>query len=100
MLEKNIQAVNRDVKVLVGDAQELLSAAASLTGEKAEELHRQGMELLDAAVMKARETHAQALAAGKDMASSTNDYVRENPWRSIATGAGIGLLLGVILGRR
>jgi ElaB/YqjD/DUF883 family membrane-anchored ribosome-binding protein len=40
------------------------------------------------------------LAAGKKMAASTNHYVHENPWRAIATGAGVGLLLGVILGRR
>jgi ElaB/YqjD/DUF883 family membrane-anchored ribosome-binding protein len=100
MLEKNINAVNRDVKILVNDAQELLEAAASLTGEKAEEMHHQGMLLMDAAMQKARDTHAHTLATGKKMATSTNHYVHENPWRAIATGAGVGLLLGVILGRR
>ncbi|MET3109081.1 ElaB/YqjD/DUF883 family membrane-anchored ribosome-binding protein [Oxalobacteraceae bacterium GrIS 2.11] len=100
MLEKNFYAVNRDVKLLVSDAQELLVAAASLTGDKAEEMYQQGMVLMDAAINKAKESHANALSAGKEMAASTNHYVKENPWRSIATGAGIGLLLGVILGRR
>ena len=98
MLEKNVNAVTRDVKVLVTDAQALMQAAATLTGDKAEEMHNQGVELLEAAVQKARETHATALAAGKKMAVSADHYVKENPWRSIATGAGIGLLLGVILG--
>ena len=100
MLEKNINAVNRDVKILVSDAQELLQAAASLTGDKAEEMHRQGVLLLEAAMHKAQETHENALAAGKKMAVSANHYVKENPWRAIATGAGIGLLLGAIIGRR
>ena len=100
MLEKNIEAVNRDVKLLIADAQELILAAASLTGDKAAEMHRQGMILMDAAMAKAQETHAQAMVSGKKMAVSADHYVKENPWRSIATGAGVGLLLGVILGRR
>jgi ElaB/YqjD/DUF883 family membrane-anchored ribosome-binding protein len=35
-----------------------------------------------------------------DAGRSTNDYVHENPWRSIALGTGIGLLLGVIIARK
>ncbi|HEX7987707.1 MAG TPA: DUF883 domain-containing protein, partial [Duganella sp.] len=27
-------------------------------------------------------------------------YVKENPWRSIAAAAGVGLLIGVIIGRK
>ena len=100
MLENNVNAVTRDVKLLVTDAQALLEAAATLTGDKAEEMRKQGIELLEAALLKAQETHAQALAAGKKAALSADHYVKENPWRSIATGAGVGLLLGVILGRR
>jgi ElaB/YqjD/DUF883 family membrane-anchored ribosome-binding protein len=100
MLKKEVNAVARDVKVLMVDAQALLQTAATLTGEKAEEMHRQGMELLEAAVNQARDAHGYALATGKQMAGSADHYVKENPWRSIATSAGIGLLLGVILGRR
>ena len=37
MLENNITTVNNDVKTLVKDAQALFSAAAALTGEKADE---------------------------------------------------------------
>lgn len=100
MLEKNIDAVSRDVKLLISDAQELIQAAASLTGDKAEEMHRQGVMLLDAAVAQLQQTHAVALANSKKMALSADQYVKENPWRSIGTGAGLGLLLGVMLARR
>ena len=100
MLDKNIDAVTRDVRLLIGDAQELLQAAASLSGEKAEEMHHQGLLLMDAALAQARQTHAVALANSKKMALSADRYVTENPWRSVSTGAGIGLLLGVMLARR
>ncbi|HEY1228296.1 MAG TPA: DUF883 domain-containing protein, partial [Ramlibacter sp.] len=41
-----------DMKTLVRDAQSLLTAAASLTGTKAEELRERGMRMLDAALGK------------------------------------------------
>jgi len=34
------------------------------------------------------------------MAKSADVYVKENPWRSIAAAAGVGLLIGVIIGRK
>jgi ElaB/YqjD/DUF883 family membrane-anchored ribosome-binding protein len=38
-----------DVKALVKDAQSLLTAAAALTGNKADELRERGMQMLDRA---------------------------------------------------
>ncbi|HAT33698.1 DUF883 family protein [Janthinobacterium fluminis] len=100
MLENNIATVNNDVKTLVKDAQALFSAAAALTGEKAEEVRSRGMRTLDAALAKAQEAQAGAIVAGKQMAASADVYVKENPWRTIAAAAGVGLLVGVILGRK
>jgi ElaB/YqjD/DUF883 family membrane-anchored ribosome-binding protein len=31
---------------------------------------------------------------------SSDDYVHENPWTAIGIGAGIGFLLGVLIGRK
>ena len=100
MLESNLKVVNNDVKTLVTDAQALFKAAAALTGEKAEEVRNRGMRLLDTALVKAQDAQASAVVAGKEMANSADDYVKENPWRAIATAAGVGLLVGVILGRK
>ncbi len=100
MLESNLEAVNNDVNTLVTDAQELLHAAAALTGEKAEEVRNRAMRLLDAALLKGREAQASALASGKEMAASADEYVKENPWRAIAAMAGMGLLAGLFLSRK
>jgi len=91
---------NTDVKALVKDAQSLLSAAASLTGNKADELRERGMELLDQALGKAGKYQDQAVVKGKELARATDVYVKDNPWRTVAVAAGAGLLLGVILGRK
>jgi ElaB/YqjD/DUF883 family membrane-anchored ribosome-binding protein len=89
-----------DMKALVKDAQSLLSAAASLTGNKADELRERGMELLDQALGKAGKYQDQAMVKGKELAHTADVYVKDNPWRTVAVAAGVGLLLGVILGRK
>jgi ElaB/YqjD/DUF883 family membrane-anchored ribosome-binding protein len=95
-----IDNASTDVKSLVKDAQTLLTAAASLTGEKAEEMRSRGMKRLDSAMGKAGEYKAEALVRGKEYAQATDVYVKDNPWRTVAVAAGVGLLLGAILGRK
>jgi ElaB/YqjD/DUF883 family membrane-anchored ribosome-binding protein len=99
-LNGSAQAAAGDVKSLVKDAQSLLTAAAALTGEKAEEMRGRGMELLDVALGKGKEYQGQAVVKGKELAHTADVYVKDNPWRTIAAAAGVGLLVGVILGRK
>jgi len=100
LLEKNLRAVNRDVKVLVQDSQALFQAAAALTGDKAEELRARAMRMLDSALVAAQEAQSSAVDASKEMADSAAEYVKENPWRALAAAAGVGFLAGVILTRK
>ncbi|ALK99471.1 hypothetical protein AB595_13955 [Massilia sp. WF1] len=89
-----------DMQSLVKDAQSLLTAAASLTGTKADELRARGMRMLDAALGKSGEYKDQAVVKGKELARATDVYVKDNPWRTVAAAAGVGLLVGVLLGRK
>ncbi len=100
MLESNLKVINQDLKTLVKDAQSLFQTAAVLSGEKAEEVRGRGMQLLDAALVKAHEVQASSIIAGKEMATAADGYVKENPWRTMAAAAGTGLLLGVLFGRK
>jgi len=91
---------NTDVKALVKDAQSLLTAAAALTGTKADELRERGMQLLDTALGRAGKYQDQAVVKSKELAHTADVYVKDNPWRTVAVAAGVGLLLGVALGRK
>ena len=91
---------NNDVKALVKDAQSLLTAAAALTGTKADELRERGMAMLDVALGKAGKYQDQAVVKGKELAKTADVYVKDNPWRTVAVAAGVGLLVGVVLGRK
>lgn len=97
MLDSNIRAINKDIKALITDAQALFHAAASLTGDKADDMRKRGMHMLDNALLNAHNAQAHAMDVGKKMASSTDHYIKENPWQMIAVATGLGLLMGVIL---
>jgi ElaB/YqjD/DUF883 family membrane-anchored ribosome-binding protein len=96
----SMYATQSDMKALVRDAQAMLTAAASLTGEKADELRNRGMEMLDRALGKANQLPSQAMVKGKELAHTADVYVKDNPWRTMAVAAGVGVLLGVLLSRK
>jgi ElaB/YqjD/DUF883 family membrane-anchored ribosome-binding protein len=99
-VDGNLNDASTDVKALVKDAQSLLTAAAALTGTKADELRERGMAMLDTALGKANKVQGQAVVKGKELAHTADVYVKDNPWRTVAVAAGVGVLLGVLLGRK
>lgn len=100
MHRSTLKTTRSDIRSLVKDAQELFREAATTTGEKAENLREKGLELLDSAISKAQDVQEAAIEAGKEIASTTDNYVKENPWRAIAISAGVGLLIGLVISRK
>lgn len=89
-----------DFKVVVADAEALLKATAGQGGEKLAEVRAKAEESLQ--VMKARLAQAQEalIVKTKEAAKATDEYVHENPWKAIGAAAGLGLLIGWLMGRR
>lgn len=99
MTMSTYKTVRNDMKTLVKDAQALFREAAASTGDKADELRSKGLTMLEAAVEAAQNAQVVAVEKGKEVAKRTDDYVHENPWRAVAISAGIGLLVGLVIGR-
>jgi ElaB/YqjD/DUF883 family membrane-anchored ribosome-binding protein len=89
-----------DVQLVIADAEELLRMTADQAGEGAAELRGRVQGRLQQA--KAELIHLQevALAKAKDAGHVTDEFVHENPWKAIGAAAGVGLLLGLLMGRR
>jgi ElaB/YqjD/DUF883 family membrane-anchored ribosome-binding protein len=77
------QLIN-DFKMVVADAEALVKATANTGGEKLAEVRAKAQESLNIA------------AAAK----ATDVYVHENPWRSVGFAASIGVVVGLLIGRR
>lgn len=99
-MNSSLDDASTDTKALVRDAQALLTAAASFTGKKAEELRGRGMELLDQALGKGSQYKDQALVKGKELAHTADVYVKDNPWRTVVAAAGVGVLVGMLISRQ
>ena len=100
MMQSNVKTARTDMRSLVKDAQDLFRQATSATGDKAELLRTQGLNLLDSAMGKAQEVQAAAMQTGKEVAETADTYVQENPWKSVAISAGVGVVIGMLLARR
>ena len=89
-----------DLKLVVADAEELLAATASQTGEKIAELRERMQGNLRMARLKLGDAEAALREKTREVARATDNYVHENPWRSIGIAAGAGLVVGLLIGRR
>lgn len=89
-----------DMKFLVSDAEEILRATAGVAGDKVSELRGRIADRLRDAKTRIDNAEELWLKRTRAAARATDDYVSENPWQAIGIAAAIGLLLGVIIGRR
>ena len=94
------QQLVSDIKTVIADAEEVLSATADQASEKMANLRARVQDRLQDA--KVRLVHAEEIliAKTKAAAKATDDYVHESPWTAIGIAAGVGLLVGVLIGRR
>lgn len=89
-----------DLKVVVGDAEELLRLTASDVSEGTQVLRERLTERLSSARHGLAELQASASEKAKAAGRAADDYVHQHPWQAVALGAGIGVIVGMLIGRR
>lgn len=89
-----------DIKAVIADAEEILGATADQGGEKISALRARIQERLRDARARLAAAEAVLLDKTRAAARATDAYVHESPWQAVGIGAGVGFLLGLILGRR
>ncbi len=89
-----------EIKDLVDDAEELVRATSAATDSKVVELRRRMQETVNAAKPHIARIETAVTEGAKSAAKTTDRYVHDNPWAATGIAAGIGLLLGLLIGRR
>lgn len=95
--ERALDDLTDEFRNLVDAMDEVFSAASGESQEKLAELKGTAQATLQKARAKLEKT---AVAKARKLASDSDDYVHENPWTAIGVGAGVGLLLGLLIGRK
>ena len=89
-----------DFKMVIADAEALIKATANQNGETLVNLRNKAEVPLAVAKAKMAEAQETIVEKGKAAAKVTDEYVHENPWHAIGVAAGVGLVVGLLVGRR
>ncbi len=89
------EKVYDDVKVLIKDVQELLKATTSVVGDKATEARSRVQDHLKTVQDKLGDHYETVRAKGQEAFTTTDGYVRDNPWNAVGIAAGIGFVVGI-----
>ena len=97
--ETSKDKVVRDLKTLVGDAEELLKATTNQAGEKVTAARQKIEQSLIEGKKALADAEKALVKKSKEYADVADDYVRENPWSAVGVAAGVGLILGLLIRR-
>ena len=85
-----------DLKLVMSDAEELLKATVGETGKKVKEVRERLREALESARANCEQLQDNAVEAAR----MTDNVIRGHPYESLGIALGVGLLIGVLVGRR
>jgi ElaB/YqjD/DUF883 family membrane-anchored ribosome-binding protein len=88
-MDLSTDKLTHDLRAVVTDAEDLIKATSSQTGERVER-----------ARARAEESLRLARASLQTAAGQLDDQVRQHPWTAVGAAAGIALALGILLGRK
>jgi ElaB/YqjD/DUF883 family membrane-anchored ribosome-binding protein len=92
--------LSEELRNVVHDTEEMLKHKVQDAGEG----YKTAREKLERTVKQARRelegVEQTVVDQTKKAAKATDHYVHDHPWQSIGVGAGIGLLIGMLIGRK
>ena len=94
------EKIKGDLKAVLSDMDDYLRATASQTGEKIGAIRERLQEQMYKAKERLADTTEIVVDKTKEAAKATDEYVHDNPWRAVGIAAGVGLIIGMLIGRR
>jgi len=89
-----------DLRVVISDAEELLQLTASQAGDKVADLRARMEERMARAKDELSYLQSAAVDQARDAAKATDHFVHDRPWTAVGIAAGVGLIAGLLMGRR
>ena len=92
--------VGRDVQNVVSEAQELLKTVKDEGASKLDDVKTKLSAQYDVAREKFGEIQSTVQEGAKVAMTTTDEYVRSNPWRAVGIAAAAGAIIGFLASRR
>jgi len=90
------ERLSAELQSIIHDAEALLSATASETGEKADNAREKVKDALEKAKTSYNALEGKALAHAR----ATDEVIRRHPYETVSIAFGVGMVLGLLLNRR
>ena len=92
-------ALGRDVQNVVSEAQDLLKTVKDEGSSRIDEVKSKVGAQYDAAREKFGEIQTTVQEGAKQAMTTTDEYVRGNPWRAVGIAAAAGAIIGFLAAR-
>ena len=89
-----------ELRTVINDTEELLRMTEDQVGDAANGIRERMTLRLNQATKELHHLQQVAVEKAKEAGHATDEYVSENPWKSVGMGTGIGLIIGLLLSRR
>lgn len=89
-----------DLRAVIADAEDLLRSTVGEVSVSATEARGRMTLRLQQAKDNLLHLQEAALVKARAAGHAADDYVHDNPWTAVATAAGIGLVIGLLISRR
>jgi ElaB/YqjD/DUF883 family membrane-anchored ribosome-binding protein len=89
-----------DLQLVVADAEELLRATATQAGEGAAAARARIQKNLQVVKERLVDAEMAVIDRARQAAKVTDEYVHENPWKSVGISACVGAIVGMLIARR
>jgi len=97
--EQQKDQLMQDLKQVIRDAEDLLKNSEQQSSEGFKSAKEKFEQTLRNAKSEALRIEQAVVTRTKEAAQATDVYVKENPWQSAGIAAGVGLLIGLLIGR-
>ena len=94
-MNRETQAIRRDLDRLAEDARDLVAATADVAGEKVGEARKR----LAAALERGKEVYDRVSEKAVECATAADETLHEHPYQAIGVALGVGALIGYLAAR-
>lgn len=98
--ERSKEALTRDLKRVVRDADDLLSEVGSISAERFAQARGKVETRVGEVKVRLAGTRDAVAETARQTADATVTYVKDNPWKVVGIATVIGLIAGLLTTRR
>lgn len=89
-----------DFREIMNDVESVMASGAARADGEAEALRGRIERRLESARRRAGDLQHEAAEQMRRAADATDDFVHDHPWQAVGAAAALGVVVGMLIGRR